>query len=197
MLQSSRFILAVVLAATSTSSSLAAQQSSAAAATSPPASASGLVADLARDVAQVESKVIGLAKAVPADKYSWRPGAGVRSVSDLIMHITADNYLFPVILGTPADPSTGITSDYSTAQAFEKRQIPRDSAIAELERSFAFLKKSLSATPEAKLGEKISMFGQQFTTQQAWLLATVHLHEHLGQFIAYARSNDVKPPWSQ
>jgi uncharacterized damage-inducible protein DinB len=188
MRPSLRFALAALLLATS-ATSVAAQQAA-------PAS-TGLVADLARDVEQVERKVIGLAKAVPADKYAWRPGAGVRSVSDLVMHITADNYLFPVILGTPADPSTGITADYNTAQAFEKRQIPRDSAIAELERSFAFLKKSLSATPEAKLGEKISMFGQQFTTQQAWLLATVHLHEHLGQFIAYARTNDVKPPWAQ
>ncbi len=193
---SRRFTLAVVLAATS-APSLAAQQSSAAAASSTAAPASGLVADLLRDVGQVEQKMIGLAKAVPADKYAWRPGAGVRSVSDLVMHVTADNYLFPVILGTPADPSTGITADYKTAQAFEKRQVSRDSAIVELERSFAFLKKSLGATPEAKLPEKISMFGQQFTTQQAWLLATVHLHEHLGQFIAYARSNDVKPPWSQ
>ena len=196
MRPSRRFALAVVLAATSTSS-LAAQQGAAAGAPSTTTPASGLVADLVRDIGQVERKMVGLAKAVPADKYAWRPGAGVRSVSDLVMHITADNYLFPVILGTPADPSIGITTDYSTAQAFEKRQIPRDSAIVELERSFAFLKKSLSATPEAKLGDKISIFGQQFTTQQAWLLATVHLHEHLGQFIAYARVNGVKPPWSQ
>ena len=196
MLLSRRITLAVVLAATS-ASSLAAQQSSAAAASSTPAPASGLVADLLRDVGQVEQKMIGLARAVPADKYAWRPGAGVRSVSDLIMHVAADNYLFPVILGTPADPATGITAEYKTAQAFETRKVSRDSAIVELERSFAFLKKSLSATPEAKLPEKVSMFGQQFTTQQAWLLATVHLHEHLGQFIAYARSNGVKPPWSQ
>lgn len=196
MLLTRRISLAVVLVATS-ASSLAAQQASAATASSSTAPASGLVADLLRDVSQVERKMLGLARAVPADKYGWRPGAGVRSVSDLVMHVAADNYLFPVILGTPADPSTGITSDYSTAQAFEKRQISRDSAIVELERSFAFLKKSLSATPETKLGDKISMFGQQFTTQQAWLLATVHLHEHLGQFIAYARSNDVKPPWTQ
>ena len=196
MLLTRRITLAVVLVATS-ASSLAAQQGSAATAPSTTAPASGLVADLLRDVSQVERKMLGLARAVPADKYGWRPGAGVRSVSDLVMHVAADNYLFPVILGTPADPSIGITSDYSTAQAFEKRQLSRDSAIVELERSFAFLKKGLSATPETKLGDKISMFGQQFTTQQAWLLATVHLHEHLGQFIAYARSNDVKPPWTQ
>ena len=91
------FALAALLLATS-ATSVAAQQAAPA--------ATGLVADLARDVAQVERKVIGLAKAVPADKYAWRPGAGVRSVSDLVMHITADNYLYPVILGTPAFPAT-------------------------------------------------------------------------------------------
>jgi len=157
----------------------------------------GLMADILRDVGDVERKVVGLARAVPADKYAWRPAPGVRSVSDVVMHVASDNYLFPAILGTPAPQATGVTADYKTAQAFEKRQIPRDSAIAELERSFAFLKKTLAAAPEARLGEKVSMFGQQFTMQQAWFLAAVHLHEHLGQFIAYARTNGVTPPWSQ
>ncbi len=150
-----------------------------------------------RDIGQVERKIVRLARAVPAEKYAWRPGTGVRSIHELVMHVAADNHLFPALLGTPAEPSTGITTDFATAQAFEKRQISRDSSIAELERSFAFLKKSLSATQETQLGEKITMFGQPFTKQQAWLLATVHLHEHLGQFIAYARTNDVVPPWSQ
>jgi hypothetical protein len=30
-----------------------------------------------------------------------------------------------------------------------------------------------------------------------WLITATHLHEHLGQLIAYARSNAVTPPWSQ
>jgi uncharacterized damage-inducible protein DinB len=190
MRRSLTLALVTVLAA---AAPILAQQAAPAATAAP----SGLVADLVRDVSQVEQKMLGLARAVPADKYAWRPGTGVRSINDLVMHVTADNYLFPALLGTPADPATGITTDYKTAQAFEKRQVPRDSAIAQLERSFAFVKKSLSATPESRLGEKITMFGQPFTTQQAWLLATVHLHEHLGQFIAYARSNGVTPPWSQ
>ena len=191
MRTSLRFALAALLVVAS-ASSMAAQQPAPASATP-----TGLVADLLRDIGQVERKMIGLAKAVPADKYGWRPGAGVRSVGDLVMHVTADNHFFPAILGTPADPATGITAEFKTAQAFEQRKLSRDSAIVELERSFAFLKKSLAATPEAKLTGKVSMFGQQFTVQQAWLLATVHLHEHLGQFIAYARSNGVTPPWSQ
>jgi len=36
------------------------------------------------------------------------------------------------------------------------------------------------------------------TTRRAmWIGATTHLHEHLGQLIAYARSNGVVPPWSR
>ena len=55
----------------------------------------------------------------------------------------------------------------------------------------------MQATTPAKLGDSVKMFGQPFTMQHAWVLGTTHLHEHLGQLIAYARVNGVKPPWSQ
>ena len=142
--------------------------------------------------------VLGLARAIPADKYGWRPGQGVRSVSEVLMHVAADNYLLPAAVGHAADPSTGIKGDdYKTAQAYERRQLSRDSTIAELERSFAHLRKSLSSTTPARLGEQVTMFGQKFTVQQTWILTATHLHEHLGQLIAYARSNGVTPPWGQ
>jgi hypothetical protein len=35
----------------------------------------------------VSRQLIALAEAIPADKYSWRPGPGVRSVSEVLMHI--------------------------------------------------------------------------------------------------------------
>ena len=158
----------------------------------------GLTADLLTDLGQVEKKIVGLARAIPADKYGWRPGQGVRSVGEVLMHVAADNYLLPAALGHAADPATGIKgNDYKTAQAYERRQLDRDATIAELEKSFAHLKNSLSATPAARLGEPVSMFGQTLTVQQTWILTTTHLHEHLGQLIAYARSNGVVPPWSQ
>ncbi len=157
----------------------------------------GVLTDLMTDVTQVEKKMLDLAKALPADKYDWRPAEGVRSIGEVLLHISADNYLLPAMLGTPADASTGIKADdYKTAVAFENRKLNRDAIIAELEKSFAHMKKSLSGTSEAKLGDKVSMFGQTFTVQQTWILATTHVHEHLGQMIAYARSNGVKPPWS-
>ena len=156
-----------------------------------------IMADLVADVADAEKKFVDLAKAIPADKYTWRPGTGVRSVGEVIKHIAADNYLIPAGVGYPADPATGIKGeDYKTAVAYEGRTMTKEQAIAEMEKSFAHLKKSMQATPAAKLGDPVKLFGQPFTMQRAWLLGTTHIHEHLGQLIAYARSNGVKPPWS-
>lgn len=157
-----------------------------------------LVADLLADVSEVEQKMVGLAKKMPADKFDWRPGTGVRSFSEVVMHVAADNYFIPAMVGTPADASTGIKGDdYKSAVAYEQRKLARDAAIAEMEKSFAHIKKALQATPAAKLSESVNMFGQTSTVQKTWILAATHLHEHLGQAIAYARSNNVVPPWSQ
>ena len=197
-----RVLLAAALA-TAPLASAAAQQTT----TSPSPSApqpssvtvtSGITADILMDVMQVERKMLALARAIPADKYDWRPAAGVRSVNEVLMHVGSENYMLPAAMGFAADPSTGIRGeDYKTAGAYEQRKMPRDSAIAQLERSFAHLNRSIMATPTSRLGEKVSMFGQTFTVQQMWLITATHLHEHLGQLIAYARSNSVTPPWSQ
>jgi hypothetical protein len=40
------------------------------------------------------------------------------------------------------------------------------------------------------------MFGNDTTERGAFLSALTHLHEHLGQSVAYARMNGVVPPWS-
>jgi uncharacterized damage-inducible protein DinB len=160
------------------------------------AQASGLASDLLIDVGQVERKLLALARAIPEEKFGWRPGEGVRSVSEVVMHVASDNYLIPAALGFPADPATGIKGeDYKTALAFEKRTVTKAQAIAELEKSFAFLRQSLGATGPDRLTSSVTMFGQPFTMQQGWIMATTHLHEHLGQMIAYARSNNIKPPW--
>ncbi len=157
-----------------------------------------VIADLVMDVGQLEQKMMQLAKAMPADKFDWRPGTGVRSFGEVVLHVAADNYLIPAAAGIEADASTGIKgNDYNTALAYEQRKLGRDAAIAEMEKSFAHLKRAMQGTTPQKLGDKVTMFGQTFTMQQTWILATTHLHEHLGQAIAYARTNGVKPPWSQ
>src|SRR5881409_3439159 len=69
---------------------LVARSMKTAAAPAPPKS--GLRADLLSDLDDVQKKVMQLAAAVPAAKYSWRPQRGVRSVSEVYMHIAGGNY---------------------------------------------------------------------------------------------------------
>ena len=157
----------------------------------------GVMGDLIKDIGDVEKKVLGLARALPDSAWTWRPGAGVRSTGEVFLHIAADNYFLPTILGVAAPAETGITREYKTAVAFEKKSLPRDAVIAELEKSFAFLKTSMNAAPDAKLDTPLQVFGQKSTNRGMWIMTATHLHEHLGQLIAYARSNKVVPPWSK
>jgi uncharacterized damage-inducible protein DinB len=163
-----------------------------------PASASAqLMGDMHRDVNDVQKKFTDLAKAIPEPAYSWRP-TGARSVGEVFLHIAADNYLIPVSMGKPAPASTGISAtDFKTAETFEKRKLTKDQIIAELDASFKHLHEAMGLTTDANLNENIKFFGQDWSRQRAMLATVTHLHEHLGQMIAYARSNNVAPPWSR
>ena len=156
----------------------------------------GIMGELLQDVGQVEKKIVGLAKAMPEAAYQYRPGEGVRSTSEVLLHVAADNYFIPAVMGIAPPKETGITKEYDSAVAFEKRAMTRDQVVAEVEKSFAFLRSSMQGMPEAQLETVIGVFGQK-TNRGFWLMATTHLHEHLGQLIAYARANKVTPPWSK
>ena len=49
----------------------------------------------------VSQQLIALAEAIPADRYSWRPGPGVRSTSEVFIHIAAGNFWLLSITGPP------------------------------------------------------------------------------------------------
>jgi uncharacterized damage-inducible protein DinB len=160
--------------------------------------AGGIAADLLRDIDQAQKKLLALAGAMSDSAWNWRPASGVRSTGEVFQHIAADNYLIPGAMGAAVPAETGIKpDDYTTAQKYESRKIDRAAAIADLEKSFAFLRQALTGTAVEAMDEKVTVFGQSFTRQQMWIMGTTHLHEHLGQLIAYARSNGIVPPWSR
>lgn len=156
-----------------------------------------IVADLLIDISQVRSKLEQLAEAIPESTWSWRPAEGVRSVSEVFLHVAADNYLLAAPLGTPAPAATGIdAADYATVQAYESRTVSKADALADLQASFDHLNGAIQGVDDADLQATIRIFGNDFSGQQFLVLTTTHLHEHLGQMIAYARMNGVAPPWS-
>ena len=52
-------------------------------------------------------------------------------------------------------------------------------------------------TPDATLETPPKNSVRKTTTRATWIATVTHLHEHLGQLIAGARSNNVTPPWSK
>jgi uncharacterized damage-inducible protein DinB len=154
--------------------------------------------DLLQDVAALETKIVGLANAMTPTVYKWRPGAGVRSTEEVLLHVAGDNYFMPALMGVPAPADTGIDGkDNKTLAAFETRRLTREQLVAELTTSFAFLKDAMSRTPDATLETPPKNSVRKTTTRATWIATVTHLHEHLGQLIAYARSNNVTPPWSK
>ena len=155
----------------------------------------GVMGDLLNGVVEVEKKMLDLANAMPENAWAWRPMPGVRSTGEVFQHIAADNYFMPALMEIPAPKETGITSEYQTAAAWEKRAMDKKAAIAELQKSFAFLRTSMTNATDAQL---TTAYGRRKTSGRAlWIATLTHLHEHLGQLIAYARSNKVTPPWSK
>ena len=158
----------------------------------------GLMGDLADDVNVVEAKIVGLGNAMPPAAYDWRPGPSVRSTAEVLIHVAGDNYFMPALIGVPAPKATGIDGkDNKTVAAFEARHRSREQILAELTASFAFLRQAMVDTPEARFEMRPLNSVRNTTTRATWIAAVTHLHEHLGQLIAYARSNNVTPPWSK
>jgi len=156
-----------------------------------------IVEAIAADIQEVEEKLVALAEAIPDDRWTWRPAEGVRSIGEVFMHVAADNYFIPVLAGAPAPAETGITNSYQTAVAYESRPMTKAQTIAAMRASFAHVQGILDEIGHEELMESYNFFGNQMNGVQVWVLAATHLHEHLGQSIAYARSNGIVPPWSR
>ena len=151
--------------------------------------------DLVGTVEILHEKFRSLAVTMPEDAYQWRPMEGVRSVSEVYRHIAADNFFVPTLMGIAAPPDTGINEDASTFRAFQERELTRDEVIETVDASVEFLSRAMHATAR-DLNHQITLGTSETTVGDVWMRAVVHLHEHLGQSIAYARTNQVIPPWS-
>lgn len=159
-----------------------------------PAAAQSELASLERVIASAHEKFTALAGAIPEDDLTWRPMEGVRSVEEVFIHVAADNWFVPALMGWEAPAETGVTSDQGTFRTYQEREMSRDEMLAALDASFVFLRESMSESA-SDLGREV-VLGTPTTVGDVWVRAIVHLHEHLGQSIAYARSNEVVPPWS-
>jgi uncharacterized damage-inducible protein DinB len=145
----------------------------------------GIQAAFGKDAGTLSDKFTGLAR-VMSGKYDWKPGQGVRSVADVFNLIVKENGLLAGVLS--GTPNTGAAPAPITDP--EKMQ-------EALKASYLNLQKAIAALSDGDLRTTVKLFGRDWTKQDALMHVLEDQHEHLGQSIAYARSNGVVPPWSK
>jgi len=153
----------------------------------------GIRGELISSMKDAGGKIQELASSIPDGKYTWKPSKDVRSTGQVFLHVVQANYMLPMFFGVQPPASMGkdelMKLDSQTMEPAKIRQMLKD--------SYEWAAKAIADTPDADLETQTDFFGQKMTKRAAMLALTSHSHEHLGQLIAYARSNNVVPPWTE
>jgi hypothetical protein len=146
------------------------------------------------DIRDMHEKFSALAGAFDESQYDWRPMDGVRSVREVLGLAVAEAHLFPTGWGyeAPASSQPGFGAELERAGS-----LPKTDMLQELDVSFAFLIEVVEGMSEAERTAVGSYFGRPMPVHASIATAMADMHEHLGQLIAYARANEVVPPWSR
>ena len=142
----------------------------------------------------VSNQLIALAEATPADKFAWRPAPGVRSTSEVYMHIVMTNFWLLNVAGQKMPPDL---KNEDAAGITEKSVTSKPEVIAWLKRSLDAVKQAHLAEDPKRMALKVNVEGHNATVDGMYLRIIVHANEHMGQLVAYARMNGVVPPWSK
>ena len=135
---------------------------------------------------------VAVAKAMPADGYSFRPSPEEMSFGHVIAHIAAANAgACAVASGMPRPPAPG---DLATKLRDEKSDVDRETALSYLTATFDFCNKAVDSMTPAKLDAKVGPPNRQMTGFE-WLWGYfTHTAHHRGQVEVYLRVKGVKPP---
>jgi len=147
-------------------------------------------AQAALDLQQLQERFVSLAQAIPADKYTWRPSEGVRSISEMFLHVSGANYGIPTMV-TGVAPAAGYQKD-----GFEKSTTDKAKIIEQLNKSFAYAISVVQGMSNADFARPEKKLGPEANSGDVVYLLVTHAHEHLGQAIADARMNGIVPPWT-
>jgi uncharacterized damage-inducible protein DinB len=138
----------------------------------------------------VSRQLVALAEAFPAEKYAWRPGPGVRSTSEVFMHIATANF------GLLSRTGPKVPADLNSPD-IEKTVTAKADVINWLKRSLDAVKTARVGLKPADFQRKVKIVGRDATVDGMYLRIIVHANEHMGQLVAYARVNGIVPPWSE
>jgi hypothetical protein len=147
-----------------------------------------------------EGEAMGVAKAMPADKYNFAPSAAifapgqdvkfdtVRTFVQEVTHVAEANYYFYSAVG-------GMKPDMDRA-AMEKITT-KDEAVAALAASFKFAHQAIATITPENAFLPIKPIDGQGTRATVAAFGVAHGYDHYGQMVEYLRMNGVVPPGSK
>lgn len=149
-----------------------------------------------------ESEMMGVARAMPAEKYSFAPSAaifkegqgtdylspnnkGVRSFGAMVAHVAQANYML-------AGQLSGMKPDVDVKAIGSMTD--KDKLVAALDASFAFAHKAIDTLTPQNAFEGVR--GDQTRASLAGYVVA-HGFDHYGQLVEYLRMNGIVPPASR
>jgi len=141
----------------------------------------------------LETRVMALARAIPANKYSWKPDDSARSVAQLFMRIADSTKLLDALIGDDIKPSEleGKLTEKANAAPPDKETI-----LTQLATNFAEVRKDMEAARNGFLGSDTELFGKPTTNRGILTSLDTAIAEQLGQAIACAHANGIAIPWT-
>lgn len=136
----------------------------------------------------IEGRLLQLEGAMSQEQMAWAPAEGVRNVASVYLHVAEANYM--LVGKMTGEAPKGERGD------LEKSTTDKNKIAEIMKASFSKIKESAANLTEDDLNKEFEMFGMKFTLRNFMITMLNHMHEHLGQGIAYARMNGVTPPWS-
>jgi uncharacterized damage-inducible protein DinB len=120
----------------------------------------------------VSRQLMALAEATPAEKFSWRPAPGVRSIGEVYMHIAIANFHS---VERHRSQGTGCSGH------MEKTVTSKPDVIDWLKRSLDAVATARAQLKPADFQRKVTIDNKVVTVDGMYLRIIVHANEHMGQ----------------
>src|SRR6516165_8810506 len=152
-----------------------------------------------------DRQLVALAEAFPLERYGWRSAETARSVREILVHVAAGNLTLLGIVGVEAAPDLygklegeivpRLMRMIEKNNSLEKSITDKEGVIALLRRSLDAVRTAFTQTPAAELERQDVFFGERTTVRRVYMRGLTHMHEHMGQLIAYTRAMGLAAPW--
>ena len=139
----------------------------------------------------VESEMVPLVEAMPADKFNFAPTngnfKGVRTFGQQVQHVTMANYyMFSAASSLQAPDMQSI-----------KNMKTKEQLVQGLKDSFAFGHRAIATLTTQNAMETVKPVDGISTRGGIMAFAIIHMNDHFGQMVEYLRMNGIVPPSSR